>query len=515
MLRGYAKLQKNGQLDRIMDVQIALVESSFSIQLSQISKNLFGAALDRANEATRDFLISRVALYSLNKSLLQSLGKKNGRVVHPLPRQWRNILISLDWDVDFLKSKIHWIGFLACCMGYGIFLLTKNLFFGLVLLFFPRQKPSGKHIYFADLSKNELPQRNPEDSFEIISWYLQWSGKSKDLDVIGHGVKSFPASKYQGVELRFMEPVAPPQSISSILQLLCWGFRAVILCLFDFVRGRWWSPLMLGPCVESFLFRIQSTKAANYLFHCSRRGRPLWTYEAEKKGAIITYYFYSTNSDSFMTRNGYQKTPAYYRNMQWNQCLVWDEEQVEFLVRSGFPREKIQIVGPIWFSDSPDPVPNIPKNNLCYFDVQPRRKAIYVYLGEPTNYYTSKNNLMAFNIILRISQQKNKTVVWKEKRDLISKRNNTIEKNYSSYIKNIISCKKIIHVSPNISAHRLIKICDIIISMPFTSTAIIAKKYGKKSCYFDPIGALQKNDRAAHNIPIISGENDLQKWLEN
>ena len=89
MMRGYRLLRAYNKLPRIMDTQIALVEMPLGISKSKISRLLFGAATDKANEAIRDFLVIRVGMYSLNKSLLVSLGRKKGRIVHPLPEIWR------------------------------------------------------------------------------------------------------------------------------------------------------------------------------------------------------------------------------------------------------------------------------------------------------------------------------------------------------------------------------------------------------------------------------------------
>jgi len=48
---------------------------------------------------------------------------------------------------------------------------------------------------------------------------------------------------------------------------------------------------------------------------------------------------------------------------------------------------------------------------------------------------------------------------------------------------------------------------------PFTSTALIARELGKPSIYYDPFGICEKDDRAAHGIPILSGQKELQDWL--
>ena len=53
------------------------------------------------------------------------------------------------------------------------------------------------------------------------------------------------------------------------------------------------------------------------------------------------------------------------------------------------------------------------------------------------------------------------------------------------------------------------------ISMPFTSTALIAKAEGKHSVYYDPSGIMQKDDIAAHDIPVLSNSDELKEWVKN
>jgi len=69
-------------------------------------------------------------------------------------------------------------------------------------------------------------------------------------------------------------------------------------------------------------------------------------------------------------------------------------------------------------------------------------------------------------------------------------------------------------VDPDISAYRVIEASTAVISMPFTSTALIARELGKPSCYYDPTDMIQKDDRAGHGIDIISGPEELRKWFK-
>ena len=47
--------------------------------------------------------------------------------------------------------------------------------------------------------------------------------------------------------------------------------------------------------------------------------------------------------------------------------------------------------------------------------------------------------------------------------------------------------------------------------MSFTSTALIVRDLGKPSYYYDPSSIIQKDNRAAHGIPIISRLDKLQE----
>jgi polysaccharide biosynthesis PFTS motif protein len=49
--------------------------------------------------------------------------------------------------------------------------------------------------------------------------------------------------------------------------------------------------------------------------------------------------------------------------------------------------------------------------------------------------------------------------------------------------------------------------------MPFTSTALLGREMGKPSIYYDPHGLVQKDDRAAHGIPIVTGPDELHAWI--
>ena len=54
--------------------------------------------------------------------------------------------------------------------------------------------------------------------------------------------------------------------------------------------------------------------------------------------------------------------------------------------------------------------------------------------------------------------------------------------------------------------------CDLVISMPFTSTAIIAKELGKPSIFYDASASIEKNE--SHGIPVLKNKEETVIDLE-
>ena len=68
-------------------------------------------------------------------------------------------------------------------------------------------------------------------------------------------------------------------------------------------------------------------------------------------------------------------------------------------------------------------------------------------------------------------------------------------------------------VDTNIAARSLIKVSDAVISMPFTSTAIIGKELGKPSIYYDASTSVEHNE--SHGIPVLKSKVELNKWFKS
>ena len=85
--------------------------------------------------------------------------------------------------------------------------------------------------------------------------------------------------------------------------------------------------------------------------------RPAWTYSLEKKGALITLYFYSINFLPFNIDNKLLDTHFSYERMSWTNYLVWNEAMIKFFRKNTRSNANFEIVDPVAFSDNNAQVP--------------------------------------------------------------------------------------------------------------------------------------------------------------
>jgi polysaccharide biosynthesis PFTS motif protein len=197
--------------------------------------------------------------------------------------------------------------------------------------------------------------------------------------------------------------------------------------------------------------------------------------------------------------------------MNWPNYLVWDTYQADFIRKVVGNEAMIRIVGPIWFSSSNSELPTLPKYTIAVFDVQPMKDSFYKILGNDFDFYTKENSTRFLSDIYSICVKRGCSMVLKRKRE----GGRYVHREYRKMIKKFDSLPHYLSVDPDLSAYKLIENVFAVISMPYTSTALIAKQYNKPSVYYDPLQLLQKDDPAAHGIEIIQGRMELDDWINS
>lgn len=516
-MRGYRYLKETDQLDLFFRIKDDFTNTPLQSIVKHGRKAFFGAGIENAELVVRQFLIYRFVNLNFNKLLLTALGKKKSHLLIPLPPEWRKILEQYGFVTNTFSNKLVWLAYVLFYFVYGITIGLNALFRNESKFKTSSNDLDNRSVYFQAIKRNNLPlNKDRQKSYDIVSWYFSWKDRISNPSAILHSIKGVPPQlEHNGTPLMYTESGVPClEGASQYLSFLKWLAINLPLALIDFFRGRYMHALIFGEACNSAVVRkvTLSKLSKDYLFHNSGWiFRPLWTYDAEARGSRILFYFYSTGVENFKPANGFGIQPYSWQIITWPNYLVWDQYQSDFIKRAVGENSNISIVGPIWFEDTDVPLPPLPPEPVVVFDVQPHRDAIYQMHVVSPEYIVPRvvnNYISDIHDVVRLY---GKSVVLKRKRHA----GNLLNKEYKAFVDRISINDDFILAEPDLSAQKLIEHAGIVISFPFTSTAIIAQRQGKPSFYYDPSGIIQKDDRAAHGIEIVSGIKELELWFEN
>jgi len=516
VMRGYRVLRETNQLGKIAAVKDAIANTCLNGCTTGSRKLIFGSGIGAAEMVVRQYLLVRLAAVNLNKALLHALGEPVSGVVHPLPPEWRGVLREHGFAVSEIKSSLLWNSYVALHLFYGVIAIARRILESSSNILRGSGENLGRYAFFHGLSPGNLPRPGSLGrTHDIVSWYLQWPGRVPDLDTIGHTVPTAPAFGADGVSIvPLAGAIRPLADAGPLARYIGWGIAATLAAAMDLVRGRWWHGIILNEASNASMIRRHAPAdlARDYLFHNSTWiFRPLWTYEAEKRGSRITYYFYSTNCESFKTPDGYPLQENFWQAMNWPYYLVWDEYQAEFVRRAVGQTANVSVVGPIWFHSGTSEIPSLPQRSVAVFDVEPHRQSRYQSLGMAQEYFVPETANRFLLDIHDVLSECGATMVLKQKRAI----GKLLNRSYGAVLDSLGTSDRFVPIDPGTSASRLIESCAAVISMPFTSTALLAREMERPTIYYDPLGAVQKDDRAAHGIAVVSGRDELRTWLQS
>ena len=484
-----------------MPIQLRDVLSRSKLNNSSLPKKLLRQGGFNFELSVRQYLTERILGLSFNESILYSLGS-NKSLKHPLPKEWRNALISQGIDVDNFMSALLWRIYSFMFFGRGVLRGLKGIYFLLL------NRPNlGKFIYFHNVDEKCLSKDFSRHN--IVNWYLQWKNKAVGIDSICHSVDS--RANFRLGKINTVRTDGLPQLKYIEFFQYCGFFayasiHSLLSLLFVPSYGLLFEEVMKFKRVD---LASENNLARDYLFHNSTPFyRPLWTYLAERKGSRILFYFYSTNNEHFKNKSGCTIQNPWHL-ISWSHYLVWDEFQADFIKRFDQHKSTIEKVGLIWFSSSDKNI-DIPLNSISVFDVSPVRPTRYILFGIGIEYYIPEIANQFLSDIQTVLNVNNINMLHKRKR--VSK---FTHKKYIRRVRQLTNKSNYVKIHSNVDALQIIQKTKACISMPFTSTALIAKLEGKPSVYYDPSGMIQKDDRAAYGIPVLTGIDELQKWVKN
>jgi polysaccharide biosynthesis PFTS motif protein len=513
VIRGYRVLKRNGNQDLIANIQSTLTETPLGLAARDFASSIFGVAIESGELVVRQYLLLRIGGLSLSAALLRALVLPSRKLVFPMPFQWRAVLEQHGFQPSHWRCELLWKLYTFAAWGYGVVQIGSVLLAAITSRS-DRALPRDRHVYFVSLSQGNLPQREGGvTSHDIVSWYLQWEDRDRQIASVRHSVAGVATVEVDGVAVRSqLGPLPAMSGLWQVFRYLAWGVIAALTALVSFFRGYWWNALLLNQAAvraQAALTPADSL-AREYFFHNSGwLYRPLWTYELGSKQSRATLYFYSINCERFKTPQGYPGLGYGYGAMNWPHYLVWDRYQADFVRRATGAEANISQVGPIWFSSNAESLPAYKGRYIALFDLTPVRFSRYCELAPDDEFYTPEVINTFLQDAVAVVRQYEARILWKRKRKTAH-----AHPVYRHFITLLDQEETIIQIDLEISTIRVIEACCAVISIPFTSTAILGKLLGKPSVYYDPSRTVQRDDRAAHGIEILTGRDELERWMQ-
>lgn len=511
--KGYRLLKDSNQLDFLDNLKIQLTATPLNskINLSKFIK--IDSKIVPLEVSVRQFILQRFVGINFNKEILLCLADKTEQFIYPLPSEWQDIVAKNGINVNKIACHFLWIIEMVKLWIYACYEVLKQTVSSLKLLRNGENKKNKTFVYFDSLGESNIPALSGTYEYGILSWYLKYFD-FKGIDYLAHTVASRKDIilndnfKVKSV----LSPILPPLTYSSLALFLGYSFSRVFTSILLLILGKWWNVLLLRDSFLSKIIELNNPKgiAVQYLFHNSNWiYRPLWTYTAERYNAEIYFYFYSTNIERFEKPGKTTSVVNSWNLVSWSNYLVWDKFQSDFVAKiSNYPK-KVNVVGPISFVFSDNGNLDLQDNSIAVFDVQPRRKTNYDSLGLDQDYYVPEVTNAFLSDVFESVSSLNFPIAFKQKRDI----GKLAHSKYLNKLNNLERVYNIYNIDPSTPAELIIENSKAVISMPFTSTALIGSHLGKPSVFYDPTGLLLKDDPAAHGIMVINNKSDLTNWL--
>ena len=502
-LKGARLLRNNGKPFFVAEVVSMVSSISLSIKPSKIPHYLIGKHHEHVDVLLRQLLLKRYT--KICAELMKSIGSDKS-VKIALPSEWLDYIQHHGFKIDRISSKIKLFNHSLFCLLRGV----SRVFNILIRYRLYLPVSDNNYIVFMELSKKNLPLSDVKKKYDIISWYKKNYLHNDEYTKIWAIVSAEKEYKIQN-NIHVRRGIFP--KYHDLKKLFIYAFRMIVTfipTLFGILRGRWWYGLLYE---ESVLFNYVSMcehnqLAKEYLFHNSGWFyKPLWTYDVESRGSKVILYYYSTNIESIEFNN--VKTVSYGMDlMRWNNILVWDKEQKEYL-RQFLPRANINISGPIDFSDGLTcKKADKTKLTISVFAIMPARPSVLVDLGCAISPYYSDHVVLSFLSDIR-------DVVTDDCIEILVKQKRDSGRDVSTlgflHNQNVVVSNEFTVIDPCYSATRLIELSDAVISIPYTSTSITSKALNKPCIFYDPSGLIKKHEH--HGVPVISGIYELKKWV--
>lgn len=511
--KGYCILKSSNQLDFIDNLKISFTNTLIDSRINKTNFIKIDSSTVPLETCVRQFVLQRFIGVDFNKEVLATIANKKKKFAYPLPKEWQKILqlngintnkltCSLLWNLQILK---FWL--------IASYELIYQIVVSFIFIISNSSKRVVNFIHFDSLGVENIPTKNGSYDYGIFSWYYK-KYDTKNIEYFTHTVPlKNELILNNKIKTKFLRrPFYPILTFGNLLIFIFNSILRLLISLFLVFKGEWWNALLLRDSMFSKIVALNQNIgiAKRYIFNNSKWiYRPIWTYTAEKYKSEIFFYFYSTNIERFKTMSKITPIVNSWNLMSWSNYIVWDNFQADFIKNIAKFPYKIEVAGPVYFVFADEIGVEIEKNTIAVFDIQPVKSTFYESLAISQEYYVPEIANAFLRDVFECLTTLNHPIAFKRKRNI----GKTAHYKYVAEINRISKDYDFLNIEPSIPAEFIIEKAKAVISMPFTSTALVGKHLGKPSIFYDPSGLVLKDDPAAHGIMVINNKKDLKDWL--
>ena len=497
-MRGYNFLKKKNNLQYLFQIKELMVKSPID------DLHLKGIYESPERICLHQFLALHLLNIDFNKAFLIASIHPLQKISYPLPYRWRVLLEKEGFLANTLENRFLWFIF-------QIKMYLKGLAIGIFQykrIINKHKLPTKPFVYLDSLTKINLDNVYLKGN-SFLNWVID-RDKKNQFNSIYHSVKKTKPFRLKNRSIEFIDSIIPSMNTTKrIIHYTLWFSKNAF---FYILKQQ--DRLLFREKIYEKIVRISDVNQLPkqcYFHNSNHLFRPLWTYEAEKKGVEILFYFYSTNCFSFKPDGEKYYQQNHWNISTWSNYLVWNKTQHDFIEQQIAFKNKIEIVGIIPFRKATKfDLKFTNKKRLLVFDVQPMRSSYYQSLGLNYEYYVPENAISFLDDIDRLSIMFNLEIVFKRKR-----LNPFVDKVYLKKLDQLSSSPRWLITNPENDAALLLEKSQPIasISVPYTSTAIITSSYGTPTIYYDNTRKLDVKFSANNGIVVLNDLKSLSEWF--
>ena len=417
---------------------------------------------------------------------------KNINFIYPLPYKILKIIKDSGFKVNFFLSKLLWVLLIFSFVFYSFFLFFYFIF---KIFLKKKKKKIEKNIDFC------FPNLKPNGQLLNLKKWI------------------FNQYKIDNANLYFSEKDAILCNLKkfSYLNFIIWFLKSLFFSTIKLFTSSWYNIFLFPESIKAAIVKYSeyNNPKRNIFLWTNNVYRPLWTL-VKSGNNIETILIYGGSFDEILLNGKSSFEPDWIGTeiCTWNKHLVLDNQHKKFIHKKYSINIKSEIVKKPLILNNEKIKIELPRNYVSVFAYENNK--INLGIGSFTDYEYSNgrkyfHGKLIFDFykdLLDICKKNNLVLVTKRKR-----KSKISLKLFDTFFKNLNKDENFLELDHRGDVLQIIEKSKCCISLPITSTAMLAREVKIPSVFYDPYNWINKNDPSLSNINVLDYKS-LDNWIK-